>query len=53
MTSTKKFVSVFLAALFMTGLLATAPVNAAEKGCVGVNHIDSLSDEEFHTLYES
>ena len=53
MTTIKKVVSTFLAALFMTGLLASAPVTAAEKGCVGVNNIESLSDEEFHELYES
>ena len=53
MTSIKKFVSAFLAALFMTGLLASAPVSAAEKGCVGVDAIESLSEEEHFMLYES
>jgi len=53
MTITKKFVSAFLAALFMTGLLASAPVSAAEKGCVGVDAIDTLSEEEHFMLYES
>jgi len=53
MTITKKFVSAFLAALFMTGLLASAPVSAAEKGCVGVDAIESLSEEEHFMLYES
>ena len=53
MTTIKKIVSAFLAALFMTGLLASAPVTAAENSCVKVNHIESLSDEEFHKLYES
>ncbi|MEX1347300.1 MAG: hypothetical protein AB1Z31_06165 [Desulfobacterales bacterium] len=53
MTITKKFVSTFLAALFMTGLLASAPVSAAEKGCVGVDAIDTLSEEEHFMLYES
>jgi quinol monooxygenase YgiN len=53
MTSIKKIVSAFLAALFMTGLLASAPVSAAEKGCVGVDAIESLSEEEHFMLYES
>jgi len=53
MTSIKKIVSAFLAALFMTGLLASAPVIAAEKGCVGVDAIDTLSEEEHFMLYES
>ncbi len=53
MTSIKKIVSAFLAALFMTGLLASAPVSAAEKGCVGVDAIDTLSEEEHFMLYES
>jgi len=53
MTSIKKIVSTFLAALFMTGLLASAPVTAAEKGCAGVNHIETLSDDEYFSLYES
>jgi hypothetical protein len=53
MTSIKKIVSAFLAALFMTGLLVSAPVSAAEKDCVGVNDIDSLSEEEHFMLYES
>ena len=53
MTITKKFVSTFLAALFMTGLLASAPVSAAENGCVGVDAIDTLSEEEHFMLYES
>ena len=53
MTSTKKIVSAFLAALFMTGLLASAPVSAAEKGCVSTNSIEELSAEEYFQLYES
>jgi len=53
MTSIKKIVSTFLAALFMTGLLASAPVSAAEKGCVGVDAIETLSEEEQFMLYES
>ena len=53
MTSIKKIVSAFLAALFMTGLLASAPVSAAEKDCVGVDAIDTLSEEEHFMLYES
>ena len=53
MTSIKKIVSAFLAALFMTGLLASAPVSAAGKGCVGVDAIDTLSEEEHFMLYES
>ncbi len=53
MTSIKKIISTFLAALFMTGLLASAPVSAAEKGCVGVGAIESLSEEERFMLYES
>lgn len=53
MTSIKKIVSTFLAALFMTGLLASAPVSAAEKGCATVNDIESLSAEEHFMLYES
>jgi quinol monooxygenase YgiN len=53
MTSIKKIVSAFLAALFMTGLLASAPVSAAEKGCVGVDAIETLSEEEHFMLYES
>ena len=52
MTTIKKVVSTFLAALFMTGLLASAPVSAADSVCVKVNDIESLSDEEFHELYE-
>jgi hypothetical protein len=52
MTTINKIVSAFLAALFMTGLLASAPASAADKGCVSVNDIESLSDEEFHELYE-
>lgn len=53
MTSTKKIVSAFLAALFMTGLLASAPVSAAEKGCVTTDSIEELSAEEYFHLYES
>ena len=53
MTSIKKIVSAFLAALFMTGLLASAPVGAAEKSCVSVDAIESLSEEEHFMLYES
>ena len=53
MTSTKKIVSAFLAALFMTGLLASAPASAAEKGCVGTDSIENLSEEEYFHLYES
>ena len=53
MTLIKKIVSAFLAALFMTGLLASAPVSAAEKGCVGVDAIEKLSEEEHFMLYES
>ncbi|MEX1347301.1 MAG: hypothetical protein AB1Z31_06170 [Desulfobacterales bacterium] len=53
MTSTKKIVSAFLAALFMTGLLASAPVSAVEKGCVSTNSIEELSAEEYFHLYES
>jgi len=53
MTTTKKIISAFLAALFMTGLLASAPVSAAEKGCVGVDAIETLSEEEHFMLYES
>ena len=53
MTSTRKIVSAFLAALFMTGLLASAPVSAAEKGCVSTNSIEELSAEEYFHLYES
>ena len=53
MSAIKKIVSAFLAALFMTGLLASAPVSAAEKGCVGVDAIESLSEEEHFMLYES
>ena len=53
MTSIKKFVSAFLATLFMTGLLASAPVSAAEKSCVGVDAIETLSEEERFMLYES
>lgn len=50
MTSTKKIVSAFLAALFMTGLLASAPVSAA---CVTTDSIEKLSAEEYFHLYES
>jgi len=56
MTSTRKIISAFLAALFMTGLLASAPVSAAsaaEKGCVSTNSIEELSAEEYFHLYES
>ncbi len=53
MTSTRKIVSAFLAALFMTGLLASAPVSAAEKGCVTTDSIEELSAEEYFHLYES
>ena len=53
MTSTRKIVSAFLAALFMTGLLASAPVSAAEKGCVSTDSIEELSAEEYFHLYES
>ena len=53
MTSTRKIVSAFLAALFMTGLLASAPVSAAEKGCVSTDSIEKLSAEEYFHLYES
>ena len=53
MTSTRKIVSAFLAALFMTGLLASAPVSAAEKGCVRTDSIEELSAEEYFHLYES
>ena len=53
MTSTRNIVSAFLAALFMTGLLASAPVSAAEKGCVSTDSIEELSAEEYFHLYES
>jgi len=53
MTSTRKIVSAFLAALFMTGLLASAPVSAAEKNCVGTDSIEDLSEEEYFNRYES
>ena len=53
MTSTRKIISAFLAALFMTGLLASAPVSAAEKGCVTTDSIEELSAEEYFHLYES
>jgi len=53
MSITRKFVSTFLAALFMTGLLASAPVSAAEKSCVNTDSIENLSDEEYFLRYES
>ena len=53
MTSTKKIVSAFLAALFMTGLLASAPASAAEKGCVSTDSIENLSEQEYFDRYES
>ncbi len=52
MTSIKKIVSAFLAALFMTGLLSSAPVSAVEKGCVGTS-IEDISEEEHFQRYES
>lgn len=53
MTSVKKYISAFLAALFMTGFLAATPAVAAEKDCVNTNHIDQLTEEEHFMLYES
>ena len=53
MTTIKKIVSTFLAALFMTGLLASAPVNAAESHCVKSDSIENLSEEEYFWRYES
>ena len=53
MTTIKKIVSSILAVLFMTGLLASAPVTAADNSCARVHDIESLSAEEFHKLYES
>ena len=41
------------AALFMTGLLVSAPVSAADKGCVSTDSIENLSEEEHFHLYES
>ena len=53
MSTIKKMISAFLAALFMTGLLVSTPVSAAEKSCVGVDAIETLSEEEHFMLYES
>ena len=53
MSAIKKIVSAFLAALFMTGLLASAPVSAAESNCVKSDSIENLSEEEYFHLYES
>ena len=53
MTSIKKILSAFLAALFMTGLLASAPVSAAEKGCVNTDSVENISEEEYFQRYES
>ena len=53
MSTIKKMISAFLAALFMTGLLLSAPVSAAEEACVKVDAIESLSEEEHFMLYES
>jgi hypothetical protein len=53
MTSIKKIVSAFLAVLFMTGLLASAPVSAAESVCVKTDSIENLSEEEHFWRYES
>ena len=53
MTTIKKIVSTFLAALFMTGLLASAAVNAAERHCVKSDSIENLSEEEYFWRYES
>ena len=53
MTSIKKMISAFLAALFMTGLLVSAPVSAAEKGCVSTDSVENLSEEEYFHRYES
>jgi hypothetical protein len=53
MTSIKKIISAMLAALFMTGLLVSAPVSAAEKGCVSTDSIENLSEEEYFHRYES
>jgi hypothetical protein len=53
MTSIKKIVSGFLAALFMTGVLAATPATAAENVCVKTDSIENLSEEEHFMLYES
>jgi len=53
MTAIKKIVATFLAALFMTGVLAITPATAAEDVCVKADSIENLSEEEHFMLYES
>ena len=53
MTTVNKIVSAFLAALFMTGVLAITPVSAAEDVCVKTDNIENLSEEEYFWRYES
>ena len=53
MTTIKKFISALLAALFMTGLLVSAPVSAAGSSCVKTDSIENLSEEEYFWRYKS
>ena len=53
MSTIKRITSAFLAALFMTGILAISPVSAAEGVCVKTDNIENLSEEEYFWLYES
>ncbi len=51
MTTVNKIVSAFLATLFLTGLLATAPATAAES--VKSDTVNDISAEEHFSRYES
>jgi len=53
MTAIKNIIAAFLAALFITGVLATAPASAAENTCVKTDSIENLSEEEYFWRYES
>lgn len=53
MTSIKKIISALLAALFMTGLLVSAPAIAAENNCVKTDSIENLSEDEYFWRYKS
>lgn len=53
MSTIKRITSAFLAALFLTGVLAVTPVSAAEGVCVKTDNIENLSEEEYFWLYES
>ena len=53
MSTIKRITSTFLAALFMTGVLAVTPVSAVEGVCVKTDNIENLSEEEYFWRYES